>query len=81
MRNPGGKEFSQGNSLCFRKGKRVRRATERPRLKSACFREGPLPWSPKESVSLPGPGLHRKLGVGKLVFIVDFLLGQKVDCL
>ncbi len=68
MRNPGGKEFSRGQRVCFRKGRRVRSAAEKPRLKSARSREGSPPWSPKESPSPLGPDLHPKLGVDKLNF-------------
>ena len=69
MRNPGGKGFSRLLRVCFRKGRRERRAAEKFQLKSACSRQEPLPWSPKESLSPPGSGLHTKLGVGQ--FIID----------
>ena len=63
MRNPGGKGFFRVHPVSFRKGRRDRRAAEKPRLKPACSREEPPPWSPKESLSPPGPGSHIKLGV------------------
>jgi hypothetical protein len=69
MRNPGGKEFSRGHRVCFRKKRRDRRAAEKHRLKSAWAKEGPPPWSPKESPSPPGPGLQPKLGVGKFLVV------------
>ena len=56
MKNPGGKEFSRGPRLCFRKERRDRRAGENPRLKSAHPKEEPPPWSPKDSPSPSGPG-------------------------
>ena len=73
MRNPGGKGFSQGHRICFRKGRRDRRDPEKLWLKSAySTREEPAPRSPKESPSPPGPGLQPKLGAGKVGFFVDF---------
>jgi hypothetical protein len=74
MRNPGGKEFSRGHRVRFRKERRDRRAAEKPRLKSASSREEPPPWSPKESPSPPGPGFHIKLGVGKKTMVLDSVL-------
>ena len=65
MRNPGGKGLSQVHPAPFRKGRRDRRAAQKPRLKPACYKEEPPPWSPKESPSPPGTGLRTKLGVGK----------------
>ena len=64
MRNPGGKGFSRVHPVSFRKGRRDRRAAEKPRLKPARSKEEPAPWSPKESPSPPGPGIRTKLGVG-----------------
>ena len=64
MRNPGGKGFFRGHPASFRKGRRNRRPAAKPRLKPACSREEPPPWSPKESPSPPGPALRAKLGVG-----------------
>jgi hypothetical protein len=71
MRNPGGKGFSRGQRVSFRGGRRDRWVAVKPRLKPACSREEPLPWSPKESLSPPDPVLHPKLGVGKLIFWSD----------
>ena len=65
MRNPGGKEFSREHWVCFRKGRRDRRPADKNRLKPACAREEPSPWSPKESPSPPGPGLPAKTGGGQ----------------
>ena len=62
MRNPGGKGLSRVHPAPFRKGRRERMNSEKPRLKSACPKEEPPPWSPKESLSPPGPGLRTKLG-------------------
>ena len=71
MRNPGGKGFSRGHPVFFRKGRRDRRAAEKPRLRRACSREEPPPWSPKESLSSQGLGPHTKLGVG-LFYLLRF---------
>ena len=71
MRNPGGKGFSRVHPVSFRKGRRERRAAEKPRLKPACSKEDPAPWSPKESPSSRGPGLRTKLGVGLSIVIID----------
>jgi hypothetical protein len=65
MRNPGEKGFSRVHPVPFRKERRDREAAEKPRLKPARSKEEPAPWSPKESPSLPGPGLRPKLGVGE----------------
>ena len=65
MRNPGGKEFSREHWVCFLKGRRDRRPADKNRLKPACAREQPSPWSPKESPSPPGPGLPAKTGGGQ----------------
>ena len=62
MRNPGGKEFSRGIGLVFRKEGRDRRAGENPRLKYAHSKEEPLPWSPKESPSPSGTGPTKNWG-------------------
>jgi len=74
MRNPGGRGLSRGHPVSFRKGRRDRRAAEKPRLKPACSREEPPPWSPKESPSPPGLGLRTKLGVGLFTLLIDLLL-------
>jgi hypothetical protein len=71
IRNPSGKGFSWGHPASFRKRRRDRRAAGKPRVKTACYREKPPPWNPKESLSPPGPGLHTKLGVGDSKFPVD----------
>jgi hypothetical protein len=71
MRNPGGKGFSRVHPVSFRKGRRDRRAAEKPRLKPARSKEESAPWSPKESPSPPSPGLRPKLGVGKEKNILD----------
>jgi hypothetical protein len=60
-----------GASASFRKGRRGGRVAAKPRLKPARSREEPPPWSPKESPSPPRPGLHTKLGVGKLFKFLD----------
>ena len=71
MRNLGGKGFFRGHPVSFRKGRRDRRPAEKPRLKPACSREEPPPWSPKESLSPPGPRPHTKLGVGLSLHLID----------
>ena len=71
MRNPGGKEFFRVHPVSFRKGRWDRRPAEKPRLKPACSREEPPPWSPKESLSSQGLGPHTKLGVG-LFYLLRF---------
>jgi hypothetical protein len=60
MRNPGGKELFREHWVCFLKGRRDRSSAEKNRLKPACAREEPAPWSPKESPSPPGLGFPAK---------------------
>jgi len=76
MRNPGGKEFSREHWVCFLKGRRDRRPADKNRLKSACAREEPTPWSPKESPSPPGPGLPAKTGGGNWVLTGFFIFSS-----
>jgi len=71
MMNPGGKGLSRLHLAPFRKGRRERKAAQKPRLKPACSKEDPPPWSPKESPSPLGPELRTKLGVGKLSSHLD----------
>ncbi len=66
MRNPGGKGFSREHPVPFRKGRRNRRAAEKPRLKPACSRESRQRRDlESEKIALPaGPRASHKTGGG-----------------
>jgi len=82
MRNPGGKEFFQEHYVCFLKGRQDRRPADKNRLKPACAREEPSPWSPKESPSPPSAGLPAKTGGGreqKKTPLLSWKIGVSMD--
>ena len=76
MRNPGGREFSQGIAYVSAKQGGIEGAAAKLRLKSARRKEKSPPWSPKESSSPPGTWLLGKLGVGKHEEIPIYPLGS-----
>ena len=62
MWNPGGREFSPRDWLCFRKGRRDQRAAAKLRLKPARRKEESPPWSLKELSSPLGAGAAENWG-------------------